>query len=80
VEIYPKDTTNYNTNFDTPPQYFYEIDGQSSIQKLNDPSAPALRNLTTVFNNLDETSEIDLCTVFVDGDPKAPGASGQPNP
>ncbi len=80
VEIYPKDTTNYNNSFDTPPQYFYKIDGQSSIQKLNDTSAPPLKNITTIFNNLDETSEIDLCTVFVDGDPDSPGASNYPNP
>lgn len=80
VEIYPEDTSSYNTSFDSPPQYFYQVDGQSSIQKLGDPTAPPLHTLSTVFNNLDETSEIDLCTVFVDGDPNAPGASSHSNP
>jgi len=28
---------------------------------------------TNIFNNLDETSEIDLATMFTDGDPNAPG-------
>lgn len=80
VEIFPKDTTNYNTEFNTAPQYFYSLENQSSITNLTDASKPILRNITSIFNNLDETSEIDLCTVFVDGDPNSPGASNYSNP
>lgn len=74
VEMYPKDSSKFNPNFNSAPQYFYEVDGQSSIKSLNPNNTTDLRNITTVFNNLDETSEINLCTLFVDGDPDAPGA------
>lgn len=80
VEVYPKDISNYNTSFDTPPQYFYDINGQSSIKSVNNPAAGDLSTLTTYFNNLDETSEIDLATMFVDADPNAPGKSNYTNP
>ncbi len=80
VEIYPEDTTTFNSNFNTPPQYHYSIEGQDAIYNLDNPTAPPLRDVTTVFNNLDETSEIDLCTVFISADPNAPGAEQYPNP
>ncbi|KGL63813.1 hypothetical protein [Polaribacter sp. Hel1_85] len=73
VELYPKNTSNYNKNFDTAPQYFYDLENQESITGLN--SSTPLDQITTIFNNLDETSEINLCTLFVDGDPDAPGAT-----
>ena len=73
VEMYPKNTSTYNKNFDTAPQYFYELDKQKSITGIN--SSTPLNQVTTIFNNLDETSEINLCTLFVDGDPNAPGAT-----
>tara|TARA_R110000787_G_scaffold61198_9_gene138691 strand:- start:9515 stop:11089 length:1575 start_codon:yes stop_codon:yes gene_type:complete len=69
VEMYPEEATNFNKNFDAAPQYFY----QDKIPGLN--SKKLLREVTTIFNNLDETSEINLCTLFVDGDPNAPGAT-----
>jgi len=73
VEMYPHDTATYNTNFDTPPQYLYnqDIKGLNSSKPLSE---------VTIFNNLDETSEINLCTLFVEGDPDAPGASNYSNP
>jgi hypothetical protein len=74
VELYPSDTVNYNTSFDTAPQYLYE----SEITGLN--STTPLKNVNTIFNNLDETSEINLCTLFVDGDPNAPGAGNYTDP
>ncbi len=77
VEMYPKNTKNYNKKFDTAPQYLYDVDGQNEITGLN--SAIALKNVDTIFNNLDETSELNLCAVFVDGDPDAPGAKDFPN-
>jgi len=73
VEMYPKDTATYNTNFDTPPQYLYDED----IKGLN--SSTPLSQIT-LFNNLDETSEINLCTLFVEPDPDAPGAGDYKNP
>lgn len=80
VEVYPENTSSYNKSFDTAPQYFYHIEGQKEIPKYNDPHAKALNKLTKYFNNLDETSEIGLCTIFYDGDPNAPGASSNPDP
>ena len=74
VEMYPKDSTKFNKNFNSAPQYFYEVEGQSSITSLKPNNTTKLSDITTVFNNLDETSEINLCTLFVDGDPDAPGA------
>lgn len=79
VEIYPDSTIHYNKSFNTVPYYKYKIDGQKSIPKLGDSLAPVLSEVTNIFNNLDESSEIDLCTLFFEGDPNAPGASNYPN-
>jgi hypothetical protein len=73
VEMYPKDTSDYNTQFDSPPKYLYNED----IKGLN--SSTPLQKIDTIFNNLDETSEINLCTLFVDGDPNSPGANNFKN-
>ncbi len=75
VEVYPDTFTTYNTNFNRPPRYAYNIVGQNEIQKLDTPAAPPLHQLTTIFNNLDEVTEINLCTMFLLGDSLAPGAS-----
>lgn len=82
VEMYPKDSSKFNPEFNSAPQYFYKLtdkkgNGQKSITGLN--STIPLRNVNTIFNNLDETSELNLCAVFVDGDPDAPGAKNHPN-
>ncbi len=74
VEIFPEDTTSYQSDFNSAPQYFYG----DPILPLNDPDGTPLSQLTTYFNNLDEASEIDLCTLFVDGDPNAIGAQPAP--
>lgn len=79
VEMYPRDTTKFVNTFDSAPQYFYDLEsGQKSILGLN--STKPLSTITTIFNNLDETSEINLCTLFVEGDSLAPGASKYKNP
>jgi len=78
VEMYPKNTSSYNKNFDTAPQYFYKLENQNEITGIN--SATPLNQITTIFNNLDETSEINLCALFVDGDPNAPDAKKYTNP
>ncbi len=75
VEMYPKDTAKFNQEFNSAPQYFYEVDGQNTITSLDQTSTTALSEVRTIFNNLDETSELNLCAVFVDGDPDAPGAT-----
>jgi len=75
VEVFPDTFTTYNPNFDRPPHYSYNIPGQASIQKLGDPSAPPLHQVANVFNNLDEVTEINLCTLFLEGDSLAPGAN-----
>ncbi|MFY0629574.1 MAG: hypothetical protein JXR05_04275 [Flavobacteriaceae bacterium] len=73
VEMYPKNIDNYNKQFDSPPKYMYDgnIKGLSSNKPFDQ---------VTVFNNLDETSEINLCTLFVEGDPNSPGANDFNNP
>lgn len=77
VEIFPMADSggsypDYPMSFDTPPQYYYRgVDG--GIPPC-DGTGGDLSTLTTYFNNLDETSEIGLCTLFVDGDPNAVGA------
>jgi hypothetical protein len=81
VEIFPLGVTqdgvttypNYPTSFNTPPQYFYTGVAGGQILPCGGGSPP-LSGLTTYFNNLDETSEISLATLFVQGDPNAPGA------
>lgn len=80
VEMYPKDITKFNPVFNSPPQYFYEVVGQNTITSLDPNSTTVLSDVRTIFNNLDETSEINLCTLFVDGDPNAPGAENYTNP
>ena len=80
IEVFPLDTTGYQKHFDAAPQYSYTVEGQDAIASLNDPQAPKVRNVRNIFNNLDETSEINLATLFVSGDPNAPGASNYPNP
>lgn len=74
VEVYPDTFTTYDTNFDRPPKYSYNIPGQDSIQKLFNDSVPPLHEVTNIFNNLDEVTEINLCTIFLEGDSLAPGA------
>lgn len=70
VEMYPLDTTNYyKKSFNSAPKYVYK----EEILGLN--STNPLKSIDTIFNNLDETSEINLCTLFVEGDPNAPGAT-----
>ncbi|MEO1263021.1 MAG: hypothetical protein AAFZ15_29705 [Bacteroidota bacterium] len=75
IEVYPLDTSNYEKNFDSPPRYSYKVEGQSSIPSLDPSNKTALIDVRHVFNNLDETSEINLATLFVSGDPDAPGAA-----
>ncbi len=69
VELFPHDQTKFPTSFDVPPHYYYEDD----IPNLENPGT-FLTSQDTIFNNLDETSEINLCTVFTTGDSTAPGA------
>lgn len=89
VEVYPDGATeeNYNTNFNSAPQYNYRGgDGQPIYQcgaytpgnngKLGtwaiDTTSKPLSERQR-FNNLDETSEINLATLFVSADPNEPG-------
>ncbi len=89
VEIYPManssgDYPNYPSSFNNVPQYDYPgVDG-GSIPECGAYNATtgmwAVNTQSTLssvslFNNLDETSEINLCTLFTDGDPNAPGAA-----
>ena len=69
VELFPKDQTKFPQSFDVPPRYYYEDD----IPNLEDPGTH-LSSLDNIFNNLDETSEINLCTAFTTGDSTAPNA------
>lgn len=78
VEVFPKMDSvgfpiKFDSVFDSRPKYQYaqNIQGLNSSQKLSE---------VTIFNNLDETSEINLCTLFVDGDPNEPGASNYNDP
>jgi hypothetical protein len=73
VELFPDDTANFKSSFDTPPHYAYA----DNIPNIDNP-AILLGSVDTIFNNLDETSEINLCTVFTTGDATAPGAVGNP--
>tara|TARA_R110001632_G_scaffold90844_1_gene194955 strand:+ start:4782 stop:6377 length:1596 start_codon:yes stop_codon:yes gene_type:complete len=75
VEMYPQATSNYNTKFNTAPQYLYDRKGKKPITSFNPKYTKPLSEVDTIFNNLDETSEINLCTLFVDGDPNAPEAT-----
>jgi hypothetical protein len=75
VEMYPQATSSYNTKFNTAPQYLYDLKGKKPITSFNPKYTKPLSEVDTIFNNLDETSEINLCTLFVDGDPNAPGAT-----
>lgn len=76
VEVYP-DTllSSYDTLFNRAPSYVYNVPGQQTIQRLDSASAPPLSQVSTIFNNLDEVTEIDLCTMFILGDSLAPGGS-----
>ena len=73
----------YPPSYNTPPKYFYRSVDNKTIPACGpynpqtetwstDPSKPPLVDLS-LFNNLDETTEINLATMFVDGDPKARG-------
>jgi len=73
VELFPIDTANFSSNFDAPPHYVYS----DSIPNIDD-EAIFLGSVDTIFNNLDETSEINLATVFISGDSTAPGAVSNP--
>ena len=76
----------YQTKFDSSPYYRYRK-GLNSSPKIPqcgeyDPVSMAWAtipntDLTNIhlLNNLDETSEINLATMFVDGDPNAPGVA-----
>ena len=79
VEIYPDNTSKYDTSFNSAPKYLYSLESQSSITRLGDPTAPVLSSIDNIFNNLDETTQINLCTIFFEEDPNAPGADKYPN-
>ncbi|MEP5155277.1 hypothetical protein [Planktotalea sp.] len=85
AEIYPEiDATTqtyptYPKTFDTVPEYVYSSAGavpacgaydSSTKTWATDASNPL--SGVSLFNNLDETSQIDLATLFVDGDPADP--------
>lgn len=88
VEVFPETTTTYNSSFDTPPQYSYpSVAGSGPVPAGDvypctatgaDPNGIALSKLNSsngqldYFNNLDETTEINLNTMYVDTDPAAP--------
>lgn len=83
VEVFPMADSGgtypgYPTSFDGPPQYFYRNPDFASngIRPCGNPSGAELSTLTSYFNNLDETSEIGLCTLFVDADPTLPPYTG----
>lgn len=69
AELFPYVTANFPSSFDVPPHYAYK----DTIPNLENPKI-LLSSQDTIFNNLDETSEINLCTVFTTGDSTAPGA------
>lgn len=89
VEIYPMADSNgnypnYPTSYNSIPQYNYRgVDGGSIPEcgAYNSTTGTwAVNNQSTLssvnlFNNLDETSEINLCTLFTDGDPNEPGTA-----
>jgi hypothetical protein len=75
VEMYPVMESKFDTTFNNAPQYFYKVGKQESITSLDPTSTKKLSDVRTIFNNLDETSELNLCAVFVDGDPDSPGAT-----
>ncbi len=93
VEIYPMADSNgnypdYPTSFNVPPAYTYRgVDGgeipecgaynsQTGTWAVN---ASSTLGDVHLFNNLDETSEINLCTLFTDGDPNDPGTEPPQN-
>jgi len=73
VELFPDDTANFSMSFDVPPHYVYK----DPIPNIDNPGV-FLTSQDTIFSNLDETSEINLCTVFTTGDATAPGATTNP--
>ncbi len=91
VEVYPEGATqsNYQELFDRAPEYNYRggsgdpiyacgaytpgIDGKLGTWTADTTSKELSQ--VQVFNNLDETSEINLATLFTSGDPKAPGTA-----
>lgn len=89
VEVYPEGATaqNYSTSFDSVPQYNYRGGNGEPIYQCGAYTAGSNGQLGSwvadtnsqelsqieVFNNLDETSEINLATLFTSGDPNAPG-------
>lgn len=76
VEVYPDTLLNeYDTLFNRAPSYVYNIPGQKTIPNLDAANDTLLSQVSTVFNNLDEVTEINLCTMFVLGDSLAPGAT-----
>ncbi|MEP3890319.1 MAG: hypothetical protein ABJN69_07610 [Hellea sp.] len=86
-EVYPMmnaggEYPNSAKQFDVAPNYTYPAVHGSTVPECGayDPTTGtwATNSSTTLadihhFNNLDETSEIDLATLFTDGDPNAPG-------
>ncbi len=93
VEVYPMADTsgnypNYPTSFNAVPQYTYRgVDGGSIPQcgAYNPATGSWAVNTSStlsdihLFNNLDETSEINLCTLFTDADPNDPGSAPPAN-
>ena len=76
----------YQTSFDSVPFYRYRkgVNRTPVIPQCGvyDPTTMTWSTIAntdiskiTLLNNLDETSEINLATMFVDGDPDAPGNS-----
>jgi hypothetical protein len=86
VELFPDNFAGYNSNFDTPPRYDYaQVSGGETFACTatgTDPNSPPLSQLNSsnghadIFNNLDETTEINLATMFVQTDPAAPPPTG----
>lgn len=89
VEVYPDGATaaNYDSSFNTTPKYDYRGGDGKPIYACGDytpgkngqlgtwtadTSSPDVSQVP-IFNNLDETSEINLCTLFTSADPNAPG-------
>lgn len=89
VEVYPEGATqeNYQSSFDSVPQYNYRGGNGEPIYQCGaftpgskgnlgtwvaDTSSPDISQVQ-IFNNLDESSEINLATLFTSADPSAPG-------
>ncbi len=86
VEVFPQDLSGYIVNFDEPPVYAYGGTPGHDVLPCTatgvDPAGVPLSQFNSthghrdIFNNLDETTEINLCSMYVDGDPSAPSPLG----